>query len=99
LTITVFKGSAIYVPTGFTPDDNGLNDVLQPRYIGIKKLQYFTVYNRWGQAVFSTSDMGKAWNGSIKGEKQATAVYIWQVHAIDYAGKVYELRGTTTLIR
>ena len=52
IRVTVFKGSAIYVPTGFTPNNDGRNDILKPAYIGIKSLSYFTIYNRWGQKVF-----------------------------------------------
>src|SRR5262249_7867692 len=49
ISITVFKGSNIYVPTGFTPNRDGRNDGLKPFYVGIKNLGYFMVYNRWGQ--------------------------------------------------
>lgn len=97
--ITVFKGSFIYVPTGFTPDGNGLNDLLLPSYGGIKKLHYFSVYNRWGERVFTTIDMGKGWDGTLRGASQASGVYVWMVSAIDYAGKIYQLKGTTTIIR
>jgi gliding motility-associated-like protein len=97
--ITVFKGSAVYVPTGFTPNNDGKNDILRPTYIGIRQLDYFRVYNRWGQLIFSTNNTGLGWDGTIRGQKQQTGTFVWMVKAIDYAGKVYELKGTTTLIR
>lgn len=97
--ITIFKESRVYVPSGFTPNNDGLNDLLKPYLIGIKSLDYFTVYNRWGQIIFNSKDRGAGWDGYYKGSAQPTGVYIWRLRAVDYVGKVYELKGTTTLIR
>jgi gliding motility-associated-like protein len=99
IKITVFKGSAIYVPKGFTPNNDGLNDRLKPYYIGIKTLDYFTMYNRWGQTVFTTKDLSAGWNGIFKGEPQSTGTYVWVLKATDYVGKVYQMKGTSTIIR
>jgi gliding motility-associated-like protein len=99
IAITVFKGSAIYVPTGFTPNGDGINDVLKPYYIGIKNLDYLMLYNRWGQVVFSSKNMNAGWDGTIKGVKQLTGVFIWRLRATDFVGKVYEMKGTTTLVK
>lgn len=99
INVSVFKGSAVYVPNAFTPDNNGLNDRLKPMYIGIKKLHYFTIYNRWGQTVFTTSNTGQEWDGYMNGKPAATGTYIYIVKAEDIAGKVYQLKGTVTLIR
>ncbi len=96
--IKVFNGVAIYVPKGFTPDGNGLNDILRPVYAGITGLKYFAVYNRWGQLVFKTSSMGDGWDGTINGTKQNTGVFVWIISALDYTGKPIQLRGITTLI-
>lgn len=97
--ITVFKGSAIYVPAGFTPNQDGLNDEIKPYYIGITKLAYFTLFNRWGEKVFTTTDLTKGWNGVYKGALQPTGTYVWMLQATDFVGKQYEQKGTTTLIR
>ncbi len=99
ITVTVFKGSAVYVPTGFTPNNDGLNDLLRPYLPGIQKLEYFTVYNRWGQIVFTSKTIGEGWNGWYKGKAQASGSYVWTLKAVDFAGKIYQLKGTTTLIR
>jgi gliding motility-associated-like protein len=99
INIVVFKGSAIYVPTGFTPNNDGLNDKLIPLYGGIRSLDYFSVYNRWGQLLFTTKDLVQGWDGTLKGVMQATGVYVWMVKATDYAGKVYQLKGHTTIVR
>lgn len=99
VSIQVFKGSAIYVPTGFTPNSDGLNDYLKPRYIGIKKLNYFRVYNRWGQLVFQTNSIDLGWDGRINGKEQPTSTFVWMISAVDFAGMNYQLRGSTSIIR
>jgi gliding motility-associated-like protein len=97
--ITVFKFPGVLVPTAFTPNSDGLNDVLRPRYNGIKHLEYFAVYNRWGELIFKTSDMSKGWDGSFKGRAQGVQAFVWIVSAEDFNGKKYQLRGMTTIIR
>jgi gliding motility-associated-like protein len=99
IQLTVFKGSDIWMPTGFTPNDDGRNDILKPEYKGIKTLKSFSVYNRWGQLIFTTTNIWRGWNGTVNGVKQGTGVFVWQIRAVDYVGKVYELDGTSTLIR
>lgn len=99
VTITVFKGAAIYVPSGFTPNGDGLNEYFKPRYVGIKSLQYFTVFNRWGQQVFHTTDTGKSWDGTMLNKMQAAGTYIWMVQATDYEGHVHQLKGSVNLVK
>lgn len=89
----------IFVPTGFTPNGDGLNDVLKPIAVGIDRIEYFRVYNRWGQLVFSTTVNGHGWNGQISGKPQTTNTYVWLVKAVDYTGKPVFQKGTSTLIR
>jgi gliding motility-associated-like protein len=95
----IFKGSGVYVPTAFTPNGNGLNEVLRPGYKAIKKLSFFTIYNRWGQVVFTTSDPGKGWDGRYKGKLADTGTFIWMLRAEDIIGQVYNQKGTFVLIR
>src|SRR5688572_5896342 len=99
VNIKVFKGSAVYVPTGFTPNGDGKNDFLRGLYIGIKKVHYFRIYNRWGQQIFSTNSLIEGWDGTIKGVTQSTGTYVWMLKAEDLAGKIYEMKGISTLIR
>lgn len=89
----------IFVPTGFTPNGDGRNDILRPIAVGIQRIDYFRVYNRWGQLVFSTTINGYGWDGKIGGKNQATGTFVWLVKAVDYTGKIIYQKGTTTLIR
>ncbi|HTQ28041.1 MAG TPA: gliding motility-associated C-terminal domain-containing protein, partial [Puia sp.] len=66
---------------------------------GIASMQYFRIYNRWGQLIYSTSRMGEGWDGTLNGKPQDTGSYVWMVQGIDYTGKVIFKKGTMTLIR
>lgn len=97
--VTIFKGSAIYVPSAFTPNNDGLNDIIKPYYVSIKSLSYFTIYNRWGQKVFSTSDLNKGWDGLSKNNEQVVGSYVWVLRAVDAIGKIYNLKGSFVLLK
>ncbi len=100
ITIKVFKTKpTVFVPTGFTPNNDGKNDLLFPIAVGITNIDYFNIYNRWGQLVFSTTINGRGWDGKINGELQSTGTYVWMVKATDHLGKPYFEKGVVTLIR
>ena len=99
VNVAVFKGSAIYVPTAFTPNNDGLNDILKPYYVAIKSLSYFTVFNRWGQKVFSTNDLSRGWDGFSKDNEIIEGSYVWVLKAVDAVGKIYNLKGSFVLIK
>ena len=101
ITIQVYKtGPEIFVPTGFSPNGDGRNDVFRPIYVGMKTIDYFQVYNRWGTLIYSHNiNDGKGWDGTIKGLKQNTGTFIWMVRATDVLGNVHFKKGTVLLIR
>lgn len=98
INIIVYKGPDIYMPTAFTPDGDGLNDVIKPFLVGIKKFDYFIIYNRYGQQIFNTSSRGYGWDGTFKGIKQPTGTYIWQISGEDYTGKKIYKKGAVLLL-
>ncbi len=100
INIKVYKTPpTVFVPTAFTPNNDGRNDVLRPIAVGIKAIEYFNVYNRWGQLLFSTRINGHGWDGRINGQLQPTNTYVWVVKAIDYTGASYFQKGVVTLIK
>jgi gliding motility-associated-like protein len=100
ITVKIFKVPAqVFVPTAFTPNKDGTNDLFRPIAVGITRILYFRVFNRWGQLVFSTTENGAGWDGKIKGQEQGTDVFVWVVKAIDFTGKDFFAKGTVTLIR
>lgn len=99
-TLRVLNNCFIAVPTAFTPNGDGLNDYLYPNNaIKARDLQ-FSVYNRWGQLVFTSRDWQKKWDGKINSIPQTSGVYVWFLSYthMDTGQKVFQ-KGTTTLIR
>jgi gliding motility-associated-like protein len=99
ITIKIYKGPEIYVPGAFTPNNDGINDILKAIPAGISSFGYFVIYNRYGQKVFFTTDYNKGWDGKIKGKEQETGNFVWVVSAVDFTGKKIFRKGTVLLIR
>lgn len=89
----------VFVPTAFTPNKNGANDVLRPILYNIMELKYFKVYNRWGQEVFQTNEAGKGWDGTLKGSPQPSETYSWILECVGKNGDVIKQSGRSLLIR
>jgi gliding motility-associated-like protein len=88
---------AIYVPNAFTP--NGANNILKIVLYGMRELHYFSIYNRYGQLVFTTKDPAIGWDGKFKGKAQNTGTFVWVAEAVDQRGNIIREKGTSTLIR
>lgn len=95
----VYKGPDLYTPTAFTPNGDGLNDRFYPFPVGIKSINYFRVFNRWGQLVFSSNTLYQGWDGKFNGQAQAAGVYVWMTQGLDKNNKLITKQGTITLIR
>jgi gliding motility-associated-like protein len=95
----VRSGPDILVPSGFTPNGDGKNDILKPITIAISTLSYFSIYNRWGQLVYRTTELEKGWDGTYNGVLQAAGAYVYQTEGTDYLGKKVYRKGTVVLIR
>jgi gliding motility-associated-like protein len=99
ISIRVFIKSDIFVPTIFTPNGDGINDRLMITPVAIKSMDYFIIYDRFGKAIFRTSDMNTSWDGRVNGVNADFATYVWQVKVIDYLGSVIYKKGTVVLAR
>jgi gliding motility-associated-like protein len=88
----------IFVPTAFTPNGDGVNDVLYVRGRGIDRMT-FIIYNRWGQKMFETSDPKVGWDGTFRGKKLPADVYGFYLLANCIDGTTYRKQGNVTLIR
>jgi gliding motility-associated-like protein len=89
----------IFMPSAFTPNGDGKNDVFRPVLAGISSLDYFRVFNRWGQLVYATVRNGEGWDGTIGGKPQETGTFVYMVQGKDYTGKVHFKKGTFILVR
>lgn len=89
----------LFVPTAFTPNGDGKNDVFHISNITFQRLQEFRVFNRWGQEIFSTNDIKKGWDGSWRGVPQDMGSYQYLIRVAYPDGYVETYKGDVTLIR
>lgn len=99
LLVRIFDGRGIYLPKGFTPNGDGNNDKLTPRLVGISRLIFFKVYDRWGQLMYQTSIAGEGWDGTFKGVKQPIETYTWVAEGVDIDGNTIRETGNSMLLR
>lgn len=99
VTITVKSESYMLIPSGFSPNGDGVNDELRIVPFNVTQLVTFVVYNRWGNKVFETSDITKGWDGTYKNQLQEMGTYVYYATAISKDGVEYTQKGNTVLMR
>lgn len=97
--ITVVDKSEFAIANAFTPNNDGVNDLLQLKVLGIIDVEYFKIYNRNGEEVFSTKTIGDGWDGKLKGVPQPNAAFVWMARGKDMNGKTITAKGSFVLIR
>lgn len=99
-SITVKPGVCkVYVPTAFTPNHDGRNDVFKIGYG--ENITTFTmqVYNRWGERIFLSNQPSRGWDGKIKGQTAPIGIYVWIIHyRLADSPVEYVLKGTVALV-
>lgn len=99
INLKVYRGPEIYVPSAFTPDRNGKNDILRAIPVGIKQFKYFAIFDRWGKRVFFTTDYRLGWDGTVANQPLSVGTFAFQTEGIDAMGNTVFRQGTVTLIR
>ncbi len=98
IRINVFIGPTNYVPNAFSPNGDGINDIFKPINVG-SNIEYFRVFNRYGEIVFQTSRFRDGWNGFFKGKEQPAGAYVWVYKGKDSRGREIIEKGTVMLVR
>lgn len=88
-----------YVPSAFSPNNDGKNDRFEFVAAGFSKIELFKVYNRYGQLVYSSNDPRKGWDGRLKGTDQPPGAYVWMIKGTDLNGVSHSKKGTVVLVR
>lgn len=99
--VKVIKGAAengYLMPSAFTPNGDGHNDCFGVKLWGAVTGLDFSIYNRWGNLIFHTTNPGDCWDGTYKGVRQQPGTFIYQVRAKTICGDVYR-KGSVILIR
>ena len=87
------------MPAAFTPNGDGLNDVFRVPPQNKNRLVRLTIYNRLGQLIFTTSEMGRGWDGYFNSHPSDNGVYIYFLKMTGITGKEITQKGTVVLIR
>jgi gliding motility-associated-like protein len=88
-----------YLPTAFSPNGDGLNDVLRVKTSDLPQTFSMLVFNRLGQQVFESHDPNTGWDGTQKGQPSAAGAYICIMNAVSSAGEVIKQNATVILTR
>ncbi len=99
LTVFVIPPSFISMPQSFSPNGDGVNDVIYVKGWELEELMEFQVYNRWGELMFSTTNMEEGWNGTFKGRIQKTDIYVYKIKALGTVGDIVQKEGYINLIK
>lgn len=85
------------MPNAFAPA--GTNNLFKPSKRGIAKLKEFSVFNRWGNKVYSSTNVDEGWDGTFNGKAQPVGVYIYVIEAVNDKGVPFSKKGNVTLLR
>lgn len=99
-TVEVRQLAPLRMPSAFSPNNDGLNDVFAYDPTGFNTIS-MRVYDRWGVLVFETNSLSQFWNGrkNNDGDALPEGVYVYQLIAVDINNETIEKKGTITLIR
>lgn len=101
-TTTVYLKDCLkgfYIPSAFTPNNDKLNDIFKPVIGGVLISYEFTIYNRWGQIVFTTKNIHTGWDGTVRGNQQNTGAFMWTCTWQTEGNEKKSEKGTVMLLR
>ena len=88
----------VYIPNSFTPNNDGLNDVLQVYSNVIRELR-FIVFNQWGEKISESTNQSMVWDGTYKGKPQPSGVYMYVCDIVLNTGERIQRKGSINLVR
>jgi gliding motility-associated-like protein len=99
INVVVRERPIFIAPTGFSPNGDGMNDLFFATLINAKSFLKLSVYNRWGELLFTTNDINKGWDGTYKGSPQEIGTYVFYAEAEGINGETLFNKGNITLLR
>lgn len=99
MRIEVAEIFSLDVPNAFSPNGDGVNDIIYANGWGLKDLIAFKIYNRFGEVVFESTDFDQGWNGMYRNKPQNIETYVYTVKALTYSNQVITKKGNISLLR
>jgi len=99
-TLLIEGEFGIYIPNTFTPNGDGINDIVSPQGFGIDEVNFtFSVFDRWGQVIFVSNSIDQAWDGTIAGKLVDSGAYVWSVEFQDFNEIKHRKTGNINVLR
>jgi gliding motility-associated-like protein len=99
INVTVVNQAAFQVPNAFTPNGDGINDIFRPYAIGFRNLNYFRVFNRWGEEVYFSTNLETGWDGTYRKKQCDMGTYFWEISYTDRFGDQGFMKGDVELVK
>ena len=105
INIKVFcLDTQVFIPNAFTPDGDGVNDVLMVRGSGIVTVKHFRIFNRWGEVVFERNNFSPnnpvdGWDGRFKGKYATPDVFVYTAEVMCENGNTFIYKGNISIIK
>ncbi|WP_295119159.1 PKD domain-containing protein [uncultured Chitinophaga sp.] len=100
----VCNQGAVFIPSAFTPNADGVNDLFFPKGSGIREIRSMRIYNRWGNLMyerqrFQVNDRSVGWDGTWHGRKAESGAYLYFIEAECEEKTLFEYKGVIMLVR
>lgn len=96
-SIHVIDNFSFYAPNSFSPNGDGINDIFQPKGVGIIKYR-LDIFDRWGEKLFTSDDFLTGWDGTFKGIGCKMDVYVWKIELTNPSGKQMSYAGHVSIL-
>lgn len=96
--VTVDCDAYVFFPNAFSPNGDSWNDLFMPQLYKVDRY-HMSIYNRWGELMFETTDPDHGWNGLVKGKKAPSSVYVYYADIKFTNGKTITKEGNLALLR
>lgn len=97
--LNLISDELLFMPSSFTPNGDNRNDRFKPSQLSAVSLYEFSIYNRWGQKLFFSTDPEMGWDGNFNGQPVPQGAYAYSVNVIFLTGNRHVLHGNVTIIR
>lgn len=97
LNLSILKGNILFIPNSFTPNKDKKNDLFLPITDGVDNYE-LTIFNRWGEIIFTSIDNRKGWDGTYLGKNVEQGIYVYVIKTKNISKEVQEIRGHVNVI-
>ena len=97
-TLIIEKGYKLMMPSAFTPNNDGLNDVFKPSHENIIQTT-IQIYNKYGALVYQSNELDAEWNGDLKEVPLPQDSYLYVIEYVAESGVARTERGRLSLLR